>query len=127
MPLCSLEYTSNLSLTQEHICVFFSQLHQSMVTTIATTLGSCKSSATISNTYCVGLDTLNKEGFILLNIQILPVRTLEQIAVLKRTSGDLLQQLLEEASCNTPAQVRVLITEVNRALYLMEDYSPKRA
>ena len=114
------EDTSNLSRAQKHVCAFFTRRHQSMVATTATTLDSYKSSATISNTYCVDLDTSNKDGFILLNIQILPRRTLKQIADLTRTAGDLLQRLLEEASYVTPAQVRVLVTEVNRALYHME-------
>jgi len=122
MPVSKLEYTSNIKLTADELSAFFKALHLSMVDVIGTDLASCKSSALMFEHYCIA-DNSTSGGFAILYIQILPGRTDEQKNKLKQMAGEQLINLLQTSKCDADVQVRVLVSTVDRALYVMEEYS----
>ncbi|MBB71505.1 MAG: hypothetical protein CMF50_03825 [Legionellales bacterium] len=124
MPVCRLELTDNISLSKPTLQKFFVELHQMMVELIDTSLESCKSYVSVAGTHCTA-DGNPRHGFAMLGIQILPGRDHDLQAKLKNRAGEMLVELLNQAEIDIRIQARVLITEVDLALYYMADVGGK--
>jgi 5-carboxymethyl-2-hydroxymuconate isomerase len=117
MPLLKLEYTDNLVLKPGQLSAFFVGLHHLVAEQVNADVSACKSRSVVLQDYVVG-DGGECPGYVLLTIQVLSGRPVEQRVALKSLVTDYLSDFFQSNTVERPA-VRVYVTELESEFYGM--------
>ena len=117
MPLLKLEYTDNIVLQPGQLSAFFVELHRLVAEQVGADVSACKSRSVMLQDYVMG-DGGECPGYVLLTIQVLSGRPVEQRAALKSLVTDYLADFFQSDTVELPA-VRVYVTELEAEFYCM--------
>ncbi|ASG67303.1 hypothetical protein fh0823_26020 [Francisella halioticida] len=114
MPTIKVHYTDNIQISDK-LDKFSSNLHTTLVKIIKTDIHTCRTLIYPCKNYVSGDNSSNFDGFIQLEIDILPGRVPE----LRKKLGNTLLNDLKSlcSSCNISVDYRVIVREIDTEFY----------
>ena len=114
MPTIKIYYTDNIQISNK-LDNFSRNLHTTLVKSIKTDIHTCRTLIYPCKNYIIGDNSSNFDGFIQLEIDILPGRVSE----LRKKLGDILLNYLKFlcSSCNISIDYRVIVRETDTEFY----------
>lgn len=115
MPTTKIYYTDNIQISDSRLNKFSNNLHSTLVETIKTDIHTCRTLIYPCKNYTVGDSSSNFDGFIQLEIDILPGRSTE----LRKKLGKILLNDLKLLcnSCGLSLDYRVIVRETDTEFY----------
>lgn len=114
MPTAKIYYTDNINISND-LDNFSQNIHSTLVDVIKTDIHTCRTLIYPCKNYLVGDSSSQFDGFIQLEIDILPGRSPE----LRKELGSVLLDNLKSlcSNCEIPIDYRVVVNETNTEFY----------